>query len=38
MEEIYSTETPIDFQRITLRYIPENRTPHNDRSENIKFY
>jgi hypothetical protein len=26
MEAIYSSETPVDFQRITQRYIPDDRT------------
>jgi hypothetical protein len=26
MEATYSSETSVDFQRITLRYIPEDRT------------
>jgi hypothetical protein len=31
-----SSETSVDFQRTTRRYIPEDRTPHNHRSENLK--
>jgi hypothetical protein len=26
MEAIYSSETPVDFQRTTQRYIPKDRT------------
>jgi hypothetical protein len=29
-----SYEIPVDFQRITRRYIPEDRTLHNHRCEN----
>jgi hypothetical protein len=36
MDEIYSSETSIDFQRITRRYIPEDSTVHNYRFENLK--
>jgi hypothetical protein len=28
MEAIYSSENPVDFQRITGRYIPEDSTPY----------
>jgi hypothetical protein len=38
MEETYSSVTPVDFRRTTRRYIPENRTLHNHRCENLKFY
>jgi hypothetical protein len=33
-----SSETSVDFQRTTRRYIPEERTLHNHRYENLKFY
>jgi hypothetical protein len=29
---------PVEFQRTTLRYIPEDRTLHNHLCENLKFY
>jgi hypothetical protein len=32
------TETSVDFQRTTRRYIPEVRTLHNHRCENLKSY
>jgi hypothetical protein len=32
------TETPADFQRTTRRCIPEDKTHHNYRSENLKSY
>jgi hypothetical protein len=38
MEETYSSETSVVFQRTTRRYIPEDRTPHNDRCENLRPY
>jgi hypothetical protein len=38
MEAIYSSETSVDFQRTTRRYIPEDSTLHNHRSENLKSY
>jgi hypothetical protein len=38
MEATFSSEMSIDFQRITLRYIPEDRTLHNHKSENLKSY
>jgi hypothetical protein len=38
MEAIYFSETSVDFQRTTRRYIPEGNTPHNDRCENPKSY
>jgi hypothetical protein len=31
-------ETSVDFQRTTRRYIPEDRTLHNHRCENLKSY
>jgi hypothetical protein len=36
MEVIHSSETSVDFERTTLRYIPEDRTLHNH-SENLRF-
>jgi hypothetical protein len=38
MEVICSSETSVDFQRTTRRYIPEDSTLHNYRCENLKFY
>jgi hypothetical protein len=38
MEAICSSETPSDFQRTTLRCIPEDSTLHNHRCENLKSY
>jgi hypothetical protein len=38
IEEKYSSETSVDFQQTTWRYIPEDRTLHNHRSENLKSY
>jgi hypothetical protein len=38
MEAICSSETSVDTQRTTRRYIPEDGTPHNHRCENLKFY
>jgi hypothetical protein len=38
MEAICSSEISVDFKRITRRYIPEDRTPHNHRCENLKSY
>jgi uncharacterized membrane protein len=38
MEAICSSEKSIDFQRTTRRYIPEDRTLHNHRCENLKSY
>jgi hypothetical protein len=35
MEVTYSSETSVDFQRTTRRYIPEERTLHNHRCENL---
>jgi hypothetical protein len=35
-ELIYSSETSVDFQQTTRRYIPEDSTFHNHRSENFK--
>jgi hypothetical protein len=36
MEATCSSETLVDFQRTTWRYIPENRTIYNHRYENLK--
>jgi hypothetical protein len=38
MEAIYSSETSVDFQRTTRRYISEDSTVHKDRCENLKSY
>jgi hypothetical protein len=38
MEITYSPETSVDFQRATRRYIAEDRTLHNHRSDNLKSY
>jgi hypothetical protein len=38
MEAICSSETPVDAQRTTRRYIPEDSTLHNHRCENLKSY
>jgi hypothetical protein len=38
MEVICSSETSLDFQRTTLRYIPEDGTLHNHRCENLTSY
>jgi hypothetical protein len=38
MEEISFSETFVDFQRVTRRYIPEDSTIHNRRCENLKSY
>jgi hypothetical protein len=37
-EVTWSSETLVDFQRTTLHYIPEDRTLHNHRCENLKSY
>jgi hypothetical protein len=36
MEAIFSSETSVDTQRTTQRYIPEDGTLHNHRCENLK--
>jgi hypothetical protein len=36
MEVIRSSETSVDFKRITRRYISEITTLHNHRCENLK--
>jgi hypothetical protein len=33
-----SSETSVDFQRVTRRYIPQDRTLHNHRCENLESY
>jgi hypothetical protein len=38
MEAICSSETSVDFQQTTRRYIPEDSTIYNHRCENLKFY
>jgi hypothetical protein len=38
IEATCSPETSVDFQRTTRRYIPEDRTLHNHRCENLKSY
>jgi hypothetical protein len=38
MEGTCSSETSVDFQRTTKRYIPEARALHNHRCENLKSY
>jgi hypothetical protein len=38
MEATRSSETSVDFQMTTQRYIPEDRTLHNHRCEKLKSY
>jgi hypothetical protein len=38
LESGCSSETSVDFQYATRRYIPEDRNPHNHSCENLKFY
>jgi hypothetical protein len=38
MEAIYSSETSVNIQRTTRRYIPEDSTFNNHRCENLKSY
>jgi hypothetical protein len=38
MEAICSSETSVDIQWTTRRYIPEDCTLHNNRCENLKSY
>jgi hypothetical protein len=38
MEATCSSETSIDFQQSSRRYIPEERNHHNHRCENLKSY
>jgi hypothetical protein len=35
MEATYSSEMPVGFHQTTYRYIPEDRTVHNHRCENL---
>jgi hypothetical protein len=37
MEETLSSETSVDFQQTTLRYVPDDITLHNHSCENLKF-
>jgi hypothetical protein len=37
-EETCFSETSVDFQRTTWRYNPEDRSLHNQRSENLRSY
>jgi hypothetical protein len=38
MEAICSSETSVDFQQTTWRYIPEDNTLDNHRCENLRSY
>jgi hypothetical protein len=38
MEAICFFESSVDIQRTTQRYIAEDRTLHNHRCENLKYY
>jgi hypothetical protein len=38
IEAMCSSETPVEFQWTTQRYIPENRDLHNHRCENLKSF
>jgi hypothetical protein len=38
MEAICSSETSVDFQRTTWRYIPEDSTIYDHSCENLKSY
>jgi hypothetical protein len=38
MGAICSSDTSVDFQRTTRRYIPEDRHLHNHRCQNLKSY
>jgi hypothetical protein len=38
MEAMCSSETSVDSQRTTRRYIPEGGTLHNHRGEHLKSY
>jgi hypothetical protein len=38
MVGIYSSETLVDFERTTHRYVPEDSSLHNDGCENLKSY
>jgi hypothetical protein len=37
-EAICSSETSVEFERTTQRYIPEDSTAHNHRCDNLKSY
>jgi hypothetical protein len=36
--DMFSSETPVDFQRTAQHYFPEDRTLHNHRWDNLKSY
>jgi hypothetical protein len=38
MDATYSSETSVDFELTTSRYIPEGKILHNQRCENLKSY
>jgi hypothetical protein len=38
IDAIFSSEMSVNFQRTTQRYIPEDRTLHNHRCENLNSY
>jgi hypothetical protein len=38
MKLLYSSEMSVDFQRTTRRYVPEERTLHKRRYENLNSY
>jgi hypothetical protein len=38
MEATCSFETPVDFQQIAQRYIPEDKNHYNHRCENLRSY
>jgi hypothetical protein len=38
VKAIYSSETSVDVQRTTWHYIPDDRTLHNYRCENLETY
>jgi hypothetical protein len=38
MKGTLSSDMSVDFQRITLRHIPEDRSPHNHRCEDLNSY
>jgi hypothetical protein len=38
MEAVCSSETVVEFQQSTQRYIPEDSTLHNHRRDNLKSY
>jgi hypothetical protein len=37
-EAMCSSETTVDFQRTTRRYIPEDSAAHSHRCENLRYY